>query len=181
MKKLFYIAFLIALSFSGYGQICGGIDQWDLKTMTDVYANNVKLTPIKTTVAELRKIPAPIKCLSRTEEELKTYQVDCKIVDYRLEEDGDYHLVLIDLKDTTLTIVAEIPDYTCPSVAQSKQASKYKKARDEFEKHKAPNKKVKDGIYRVVGVCFFDKIHGQLGISDNGIELHPVLKFAKIK
>jgi hypothetical protein len=30
---------------------------------------------------------------------------------------------------------------------------------------------------RITGVGFFDKVHGQMGVSQlNGIELHPVLK-----
>jgi hypothetical protein len=30
---------------------------------------------------------------------------------------------------------------------------------------------------QITGVGFFDKIHGQMGVSQlNGIELHPVLK-----
>lgn len=31
---------------------------------------------------------------------------------------------------------------------------------------------------RVVGVAFFDYLHGQKGVARNGIELHPVLGFA---
>jgi hypothetical protein len=30
----------------------------------------------------------------------------------------------------------------------------------------------------VVGVAFFDYLHGQTGVARNGIELHPVLGFA---
>jgi hypothetical protein len=30
---------------------------------------------------------------------------------------------------------------------------------------------------RITGVGFFDKVHGQMGVSQaNGIEIHPVLK-----
>jgi hypothetical protein len=31
---------------------------------------------------------------------------------------------------------------------------------------------------RIVGVAFFDFLHGQTGVAPNGIELHPVLGFA---
>jgi len=27
----------------------------------------------------------------------------------------------------------------------------------------------------VTGVLFFDKLHGQLGVAPNGVELHPVI------
>ena len=34
-----------------------------------------------------------------------------------------------------------------------------------------------NGLLRITGVGFFDKVHGQMGVSLlNGIELHPVLK-----
>jgi hypothetical protein len=28
---------------------------------------------------------------------------------------------------------------------------------------------------RVTGVVFFDRVHGQIGVAPNGVELHPVL------
>jgi hypothetical protein len=31
---------------------------------------------------------------------------------------------------------------------------------------------------RVVGVAFFDFLHGQTGVAPNAIELHPILGFA---
>lgn len=33
------------------------------------------------------------------------------------------------------------------------------------------------GTATIVGVAFFDPIHGQGGVAQNGIELHPVLQF----
>jgi hypothetical protein len=29
----------------------------------------------------------------------------------------------------------------------------------------------------VTGVAFFDRLHGQDGVAENGIELHPILSF----
>jgi len=28
---------------------------------------------------------------------------------------------------------------------------------------------------RVTGILFFDRLHGQIGVAPNGVELHPVL------
>ena len=53
----------------------------------------------------------------------------------------------------------------------------FKAVREEFEKVKLPNNKVQSGIYTLMGVCFFDKIHGQLGVAPNGVELHPIMDF----
>jgi hypothetical protein len=33
------------------------------------------------------------------------------------------------------------------------------------------------GTATITGVGFFDKKHGQRGVADNGIELHPLLAF----
>jgi hypothetical protein len=35
-----------------------------------------------------------------------------------------------------------------------------------------------NGTATISGVGFFDKTHGQNGGADNGIELHPVLRFS---
>jgi hypothetical protein len=34
--------------------------------------------------------------------------------------------------------------------------------------------RVTPGFYTITGVGFIDKVHGQLGHADNGIEIHPV-------
>lgn len=33
---------------------------------------------------------------------------------------------------------------------------------------------------RVTGVVFFDRVHGQVGVACNGVELHPVLDIEKV-
>jgi len=33
---------------------------------------------------------------------------------------------------------------------------------------------------RVTGVVFFDRVHGQIGVAPNGVELHPVLDIEKV-
>jgi len=32
-----------------------------------------------------------------------------------------------------------------------------------------------NGLATITGVAFFDRVHGQIGVAPNGIELHPVL------
>jgi hypothetical protein len=36
-----------------------------------------------------------------------------------------------------------------------------------------------EGRATILGVGFFDFLHGQTGVAPNGIELHPVLRFMK--
>ncbi len=33
---------------------------------------------------------------------------------------------------------------------------------------------------RVTGVLYFDRVHGQIGVAPNGVELHPVLAIEKV-
>ncbi len=60
-------------------------------------------------------------------------------------------------------MIAETPSSLC-----TKGATAYRR------KQMADSRKVA----RVVGVAFFDYLHGQTGVAPNGIELHPVLGFA---
>jgi hypothetical protein len=87
----------------------------------------------------------------------------------------------MDLNDTTLTMIAEIPDPTCSSVKKSKYVKKYTEARASFRKYAAAKRTMQQGTYKLVGVCFFDQPHKQKGVAPNAVEIHPVISFSKIK
>jgi len=36
------------------------------------------------------------------------------------------------------------------------------------------------GLAQIIGVGFFDTLHGQNGVAPNGVELHPVLDFSML-
>jgi len=161
-----------------------GINRWGEKTLMDSLSSKVKMKPIKTTIDSLRSIKPDRKIGNKTPRfgaEFYTFQIICGISEYSNEEDGDIHLILFDLKDTTKTFIAEIPDPNCPSVKGSKYAGKYQKCRDEFNKYKLPKKKVLKGEYKISGAFFYDKPHGAKGASPNSAELHPVLTIKKVK
>jgi hypothetical protein len=40
--------------------------------------------------------------------------------------------------------------------------------------------KIRTTKVRMIGVGFFDRLHGQTGVAPNGIELHPVLSIEKV-
>lgn len=182
----FLFALIISISLWSFVQekeVCG-VNRWGVKTLTDPEASKVRLRSIKTTIDSLRSIKPNRKIGATTPRfgaEFYSFQLNCGIREYSNEEDGDIHLILYDLKDTLKTFVAEIPDPKCPAVKDSKYASRYQKARDEFAKYKLPKKKVVKGEYRITGVFFFDKKHGVKGESPNGAEIHPVLTIKKMK
>lgn len=187
MKKFFILLLVSPIFISSFifqaPEKCG-INRWDVKTLCDKMASKVNFKAIPTTIDSLRNIK-PVQKYSdkalRAGSELYTFQITCGIREYIKEDDGDIHLVLYDLKDTSKTFVAEIPDSNCPSVIGTKYSNKYQKCRDEFDKYKLPKGKVAIGKYILTGVFFFDKLHGAKGAAPNGGELHPLLIFKKIK
>jgi hypothetical protein len=151
---------------------CG---EWraDVKLGGDDHARRVDLTPRDVTVADLTALeppthPSPV----RDAAELRVYRVRAVVVAYRLEADGDFHVVL---SDGRRTMVVEIPD---PKRAErGPWARQIAAAREYFADAYHPSRRLRHASSKVVveGVGFFDKIHGQVGAAANGFELHPVL------
>jgi len=105
--------------------------------------------------------------------ETQTYKVRARLIDYKLEEDGDVHIVIADVEDPSKTMIAEIPSPDCAGACASRHVEEFRTASAVITKlsNQAPRASVV-----VTGVGFFDFLHGQTGAAPNGIELHPVLK-----
>jgi len=184
MKTILCLLSLIILPAFTQESPCGGNERWDIKTLTDAGVSKINFTPDTVTVDSLRTIMPGQKIgntLQRFGIEFKTYAVKCSIREYRKEDDGDYHLVLVSLSDTTKTIIGEIPDSFCSSVFVSKYASQFATTRTYFEQNIILKKnKTKKGIYIIYGPAFYDKLHGQLGVAPNGLEIHGILSIKKL-
>lgn len=183
---LLTVFFFVSSSFGPKENPCGGVERWDVKTLSDPDADKVVMKTTYTTVSKLIELSPGKKIGNKTPRfgvEFNTYTIKCKIKYWSREEDGDIHLVLVDLKDSTKTMIGEIPNLSCDSVASA--TNKYNKyfveAEKEFLKYKLSRNRVKSGIYQIKGVAFFDQKHGQKGLAPNGIELHPILKFKKLE
>lgn len=175
------VLYFVAAAFESQGN-CGGVDRHDVKTLQDTGLKHIKFVPIQSTVGNLRLLTHIIKIGNNTPRfgaEFNCYQIDCRIREYRIEDDGDVHLVLVDIKDSSKTIIGEIPDINCDKIKTSKFIKNFVNAHMEFENFSLSHHKVKEGIYTITGVCFFDKVHGQLGVAPNGIELHPIMDIVK--
>ncbi len=155
-----------------------GVERWSVKTGTDADASKITLqSTTPTTISSLTSLPAPssLPADNRVQPtETTVYQLNVTLTEYKLEDDSDYHLVLSD--GSGHTMIAEIPDPTCVG-SGSPLLSSIQKARSEFDAKYTPTTSFKTANVpvTVTGVGFFDFLHGQTGVSPNGIELHSVL------
>lgn len=151
--------------------------RWDIKTLTDPNAPNVNYTTIYTTISTLISTTAPIVSSNGTRSgiEFKTYSIKVHIREYKLSADGDYHLVLEDIADPNKTMIGEIPDPYCGSVQSSIRINEITQARKNFQNSLLVTAQVDNSVYTITGVAFYDKVHGQIGVAPNGIEIHPIL------
>ncbi len=166
--------------------------RWSVKTGADAGAANlVGQNPTPTTIASMcaLAVPAVLPTDARTPGTEETvWQIDATLTGYKLESDGDYHLVIADNQGNTM--IAEIPD---PS--QLAQGSFFVQqitgARQSFESQfgvltpapvpaaglaaAAPALRQASEPVTLIGLGFFDFAHGQDGVAPNAIELHPVI------
>jgi hypothetical protein len=134
-------------------------------------------------------MPAPTSGTARKPSETQTYTVHARLVGYKIEfdpeqnsGDHDFHIVIQDMNGPQ-TMVVEIPDPQCAGVCTSLKKSAIAQVREAFENGvtKEPEAAffaLKNPVeVDVTGVLFFDFAHGQTGLAENCVELHPVLDF----
>jgi len=163
-----------------------GEERWPVKTLSDADASLVNFTPVQSTVADLRSLTAPSSLPQNSRiapTELTEYTVTAKLVEFKLEDDRDIHLVIADQNDTSQTMIVEFPDATvCAGAVDSAHAGEMRTARAALVaalgQPSASHFTNLTGTGTVTGVGFFDFLHGQTGVAPNGIELHPVLAFS---
>jgi len=182
------LAFLMLLLLPGLslGQSCGK-ERWPVKTLHDLDAADViKTKPILTTISQLMVKTAPPRSVlekaetKRYPDEMKVYELHVLVVGYKKEADSDFHIVISDSRNRAVTMIVEIPSGNCTGRIYQKM---FNDLQSEFAKEfskPGKYKKLKTPVaVDVVGVGFFDFIHGQTGVAKNGFELHPVLSLKK--
>ncbi len=184
---------------------CGGTERWFVKVGTDPDASLVQLSQIvPSTATGLNNLPKLQNSVPhgdnkfRLPEERVVYQISGRLVLFKDEDDGDYHLVVTDDSlnytpggqgtnglETGTSFIAEIPDPACvpgkngdPNMP-SRFDAQLRAVRAKFE-GRFPGGAGADtdlgGIpVTLVGIAFYDRPHLQTGRAINGIELHPLL------
>ena len=165
-------------------QVGCGIERWSVKTLADPAGRALSLSPKATTIRALRRKQAPAYLGLRRGRgvERTTFRVPAKLVEMKLEDDSDIHLVIADPSRTGATMIAELPAQSCTAGATPRARTKMNRARTALiAACGAPSRSSRklSGTATISGVGFFDQIHGQTGVAPNGIELHPVVGFSE--
>jgi hypothetical protein len=168
---------------------CGvhcGTERWRIKTIFDNDAKQINFMPRHTTISELTGMRAPeVLSDDRNALEKQVYSVEAVLLGWKQETgqhgDRDFHLVLADPNDVTRTMIAEVPSAECQGACSSLQAQHFDEVRQALTAQLAEpeahfRRFTPAWVVRVEGVGFFDIFHQQMGVAENCMELHPLLK-----
>jgi hypothetical protein len=166
-------------------QVGCGVERWAVKTLADPAARRVSLSPRPTTIRALRKkqVPGYVGLRRLRGVERTTFRVRASLVEMKLEDDSDIHLVIADPSNSRTMMIAEFPAASCTAGASRTARTKMRRARNALVAAcGSPSTSFRrlKGTATISGVGFFDQIHGQTGVAPNGIELHPVVSFAGV-
>jgi hypothetical protein len=177
------VAFVVAIAcaLSSHGctgpGLCVHGGNWKYKIGTDPDAGRVSLVPVETTIDALIAFP-PIdhdEGATRTAPvETTTWVVrDVELHGYQRSPDGDVHMVIADAHGHTMILEATPPFCLAETTPWRRQIARVRKAIDEQIPMAAIGWRTL--TMSVAGIGYLDYQHGQLGVAENGVELHPVL------
>jgi hypothetical protein len=164
-----------------------GVERWAVKTLSDKRERLVHFKPRSSSVQSLRAKPSPgvgsdtprLKGVER-----KTYRVRAQLVEMKLEDDHDIHLVIAAPGSNSETMIVEFPDTSCPGARNSPKKTQMARARAALVagcgQPSSSSFHQLGGTATITGVGFWDIPHGQTGVAPNAIELHPVLRLASL-
>jgi hypothetical protein len=155
-----------------------GTDLWTLKVLTDPAAIDVNRVPRPTTVQALARLRPPASLDTRLPgAEMHVWRIEAHLVEQKLEDDSDVHLVVRD-SATGARLVVEFPSPACAVGSPVVGAIRAARAALAHACGVATRSFAElNGSATIEGVGFFDRQHGQIG-APNAVELHPVLKFS---
>jgi len=172
----------IVLSLPGLLNAQCGVERWDVKTGIDFDAPSIDLTIPPTTagISDLISFNEPSFLPPDNRiapAETTVWVLSVTLVEFKLEADSDYHLVLQDNAGNTM--IAEIPSPDCVDPSSPFLAG-IQNARSEFDAvfQATTGFQSANVPVQVTGVGMFDFPHGQTGAAPNQIELHPVIDIA---
>lgn len=206
-KLILVVSVLFCSACSAFGQ-CGGEERWAVKDGSDASAGQVDFGTIASkTLLELVKLKQPKLPGDNTTrilpQETTVVRVQARLIQWKLEDDADYHLVLTDDtknftpaggKPTGHSIIGEIPDPNCVAGSHDDFGTQspflqitgaspmgIDTARQQMD-DEFPNADLTGGWndaggarVELVGVTFYDRAHGQVSRAPNNLEIHPIV------
>src|SRR5690242_12224378 len=106
MNRCLQFAAIVLVASSAFA--CGS-ERWDVKTLQDHFFP-VTTDPQLRTVGALRNMPRPTSLKARAAPEKVYVTVPAMLRGFKLEADGDFHLVIAAPNRGSETMIAEIPD-----------------------------------------------------------------------
>ena len=184
LKRLFYSTLFIlitgssvipALFFLSSFNLFNN-DRNDVRLLKDAEYKKINWTPKKVTVSYLSEFAQPYpkeKSFNKNIRfgyEFNCYELTCLVKSYTIDADGDYNLVLIDIRDTSKTINAELvnPENNIQA-KKSNFVNSFYQTLSEFNKYIKIDSTLSYASFNVIGVAFFN--------SNNKIELSPLMDF----
>jgi hypothetical protein len=152
-----------------------GVELWSLKTLSDPQRSLVNLHPRNTSVVAINRLPRPYPTprTRNTVYERRAWRIKAQIVQFKLEDDSDIHLVPY---WAGRYMIAEMPFAGClPRATRDRRA--IVAARVGFVRRcglPTSDFQPLGAVAYVSGVGFWDVPHGQTGAARNYSELHPV-------
>jgi hypothetical protein len=165
-----------------------GTERWNVKTLSDKKVSRLDFDLSKAeqvSIADVNDKPAhchPGQTLGRFyPEEFKLFEVTGFALVIKTENDRDYHIGLYAENDEeSPSLVVEVVDPTCPGASNSPEHGRLVSARQQLDDiSNADPTTLLGQELTVVGVGFFDREHGQTGLSNSCMEIHPVLTVKK--
>jgi hypothetical protein len=187
------------------GLTCG-VERADVKHLSDPAAKQVKFNPAEhSTVADLAGLPLLPSPVRGSEprglghEEFKVFTVDAYIAFAKKETDLDAHIVITDTPPTKVKVKSKAktvipkpsmivesvdprcaPDSIALDMIRAAREAILTATNSTALSTKSLQRLVGKHV-RVTGVGFYDPLHGQTGVAENGIELHPLTGFQIIQ
>jgi hypothetical protein len=173
---------VVVLSASTSLALACGTERWPVKVGSDPDVGQVAPTAAAaaTTIAALTGIPAPRNPNIRQNTrfapvETNPVTVSGILVVIKREPDQDYHLVIAD-PQLDLSIIVESPDPGCaPGSRYAQEIAQVRQTIESVFRGPIVRRLEVQVPVTVTGIPFFDPLHGQEGVAQNGIELHPIL------
>jgi hypothetical protein len=158
-----------------------GTERWNVKTLTDADTSKIDYGQTMVSSVDIQsRFPQVVARANdpRLPSEDTIYTIKCKLIAYKLEADGDYHLQIRD-PVTDSQMVAEIPNPDCATVNNRWKAAwrEARTAMDQFQGTPTSNWKTLPTPVMITlqGFGYYDLFHGQTGFAANNREIHPVM------